>query len=75
MPHRSLKPREEEYDKSASSSDHWYCSNCLCDILPFNYIVDDQDFQRCITMLMFDILFDHSQYDNLIFKPLENQFL
>ena len=65
----------QEYEKLASSSDHWYCSNCLCDILPFNHIVDDQDFQRCITMPMFDILFDVSRYDNLIFKPLENHFV
>ena len=38
-----------------------YCSNCLCDILPFNHVIDDQDFQRCITLPMLDILFDVSR--------------
>ena len=47
----------------------------VCDILPFNHIVDDQDFQRCITLPIFDILFDVSQYDNLIFKPLKHRFV
>ena len=40
----------------------------MSDILPFNHIVDDQYFQRCITMPMFDILFDVSRYDQGLYK-------
>ena len=63
-----------EYSYLASSQDHWYCNNCMADILPYNNIIDYNEFMHAIRLFFSNYNFDIAQYNNLCFKPFESNF-
>ena len=56
---------------SSSSTQSWICLNCVSDLLPFNYIIDDEEF--CLTLYCYFNLtkqIDISKFQSLKINPL-----
>ena len=56
-------------DESHTTSVGWYCKFCIGSVLPFNHIIDDEEFMHELNQFYFDHKISFDELQNLKFNP------